>query len=55
MTNTNMTRNNIDMMTRKFLLSGGEITKVRPSKTQEDLVRNTHSSRSGRIGWFEVK
>ena len=55
MTNTEMTRNNIDLMTRKFILGGGEITKVPSSKTQEYRVRNTHSSRSGRIGWFEVK
>ena len=55
MTNTQMTRNNIEMMTRKFILGGGEITKVPSSKTQEYRVRNTHSSRSGRIGWFEVK
>ena len=50
MTNTQMTRNNIEMMTRKFILGGGEITKVPSSKTQEYRVRNTHSSRSGRTG-----
>ena len=55
MTNTEMTRNNIDLMTRKFILSGGEITKVRYSKTQEYRVRKTHSFSSGRTGWFEVK
>ena len=56
MTNTEMTRNHIDLMTRKFILSGGEITKVRYSKTQENRVRNVHSSNyGGRSGWFEVK
>ena len=55
MTNTEMTRNNIDLMTRKFILGGGKINKVPSSKSQEYRVRNTHSFRSGRTGWFEVK
>ena len=55
MTNTEMTRNNIDLMTRKFILDGGKINKIPYSKPQEYLIRKTHSSRSGRTGWFEVK
>ena len=55
MTNTEMTRNNIDLMTRKFILDGGKINKIPYSKTQEYLIRKTHSFLSGRTGWFEVK
>ena len=55
MTNTEMTRNNIDLMTRKFILGGGKINKVPYSKSQEYLIRKTHSFSSGRTGWFEVK
>ena len=56
MTNTEMTRNNIDLMTRKFILDGGKINKIPYSKTQEYRVRNVHSSNyGGRSGWFEVK
>ena len=56
MTNTEMTRNHIDLMTRKFILGGGKINKVKFSKTQENQVRNVHSSNyGGRSGWFEVK
>ena len=55
MTITEMTSDYIDMMTRKFLLGGGKINKVPSSKSQEYRVRSTHSFRSGRTGWFEVK
>ena len=55
MTITEITRNYTDMMTILFLLGGGTINKVPSSKSQEYRVRNTHSFRSGRIGWFEVK
>ena len=39
MTNTELTRNIIDMMTKRFLNSGGKVRKMKYSKTQEYRVR----------------
>ena len=55
MTNKEFTRQNIIAMTEKFLAEGGEIQKFKSSKTQESSVRSVHSSKYGRIGWFERK
>ena len=55
MTNKEFTRQNIIAMTEKFLAEGNEIKKFKSSKSQESYVRNTHHSKSGRIGWFEMK
>ena len=54
-TNKEFNRENIATLTEKYLSEGGEIQKLKSSKTQESYVRNTHGSVSGRIGWFEVK
>jgi len=54
MTIKEITRKNIQEMTRIFLNKGNQIKKIPSSKTQESYVRNTHHSISGRIGWFEV-
>ena len=40
MTNKEFTRQNIIAMTDKFLSDGGEIKKLKPSKTQESYVAN---------------
>ena len=40
MTNKEFTRQNINAMTEKFLSDGGEIKKLKPSKTQESYVAN---------------
>jgi len=54
-TNKEFIRENIATLTEKYLSEGGEIKKFKSSKTQESYVRNTHHSKSGRIGWFEMK
>ena len=54
-TNKEFIRENIKTLTEKYLAEGNEIKKFKSSKTQESYVRNTHHSKSGRIGWFEMK
>ena len=39
MKDTDMTSDFIDMMTKRFLLSGGKVRKMKYSKTQEYRVR----------------
>ena len=54
-TNKELIRQNIAKLTEEYLAEGNEIKKLKSSKTQESYVRNTHHSKSGRIGWFEMK
>ncbi len=46
---------NIELMTKKWLEDGNEITKIKPSRGQRSRVRFEHGFRRGRIGWFECK
>ena len=48
-------RMNIELMTKKWLEDGNEITKIKPSRGQISRVRFEHGFRRGRIGWFECK
>jgi hypothetical protein len=50
-----ITRMNIELMTKKWLEDGNEITKIKPSIGQRGKVRFEHGFRRGRIGWFECK
>ena len=50
-----ITRMNIELMTKKFLEDGNEITKIKDSKGQESRVRFEHGFGRGRVGWFSCK
>ena len=54
-TNKELIRQNIAKLTKEYLAEGNEIKKLESSNRQEDEVRKIHSSKFGRIGWFEMK